>query len=70
MAMTAVVNLAPRNLIVHIMKLVVAASVVMVLAVVRILVARAMIAALDRSVVRTPAPTMVVRTQPPPLLSR
>ena len=70
MAMTAVVNLAPRNLIVQLMKPVVAASVVMVLTVVVILVSRAMIAALDRSVARIPAPTMVVRTLPPPLLSR
>ena len=68
MAMTAVVNLAPRNLIVHIMKPVVAASVVMGLTVVRILVARAMIAALDRSVARIPAPTMVclLYTSPSP----
>ena len=70
MAMTAVVNLAPRNLIVQLMKHVVAASIVMVLTVVVILVSRAMIVALDRSVARIPAPTMVVRTLPPPLLSR
>ena len=70
MAMTAVVNLAPRILIVQLLKPVAAASVVMVLTVVVILVARAMIAALDRSVARIPAPTMVVRTLPPPLLSR
>ena len=70
MAMTAVVNLAPRNLIVQLMKPVVAASVVLVLTVVVILVSRAMIAALDKSVARIPAPTMVVRTSPLPLLSR
>jgi len=66
---TVLVSLAPRNLIVQPMKPVVAASVVLVLTVVGILVARAMIAALDRGVARIPAPTMVVMTLPPPLLS-
>ncbi|XP_015758085.1 PREDICTED: keratin-associated protein 5-1-like [Acropora digitifera] len=63
------VNLAPRNLIVQLLKPVVAASVVMVLTVVGILVARAMIAALDRSVAQIPVASMVVMTLPPPLLS-
>ena len=70
MAMTAVVNLAPRNLIVQLMKPVVAASVVLVLTAVGSFVARTMIAALDRSVARIPAATMLVTTLPPPLLSR
>ncbi|XP_044176406.1 tenascin-like [Acropora millepora] len=62
-------HLAPRNLIVQPMKPVVAASVVLVLTVVGILVARAMIAALDRSVAQIPVASMVVMTLPPPLLS-
>ena len=67
MVLTALVNLAPRNLIVQFMQPVVAARVV--LTVMGILVAREKIAALDRSVAGIPAPTMVVMTQPPPLLS-